>query len=146
MFPSRTECACVQCQQCCREQPGHLLPGDMETIAAHLQQPLAEVKKLFWASPGAVVMNSQTSRQFRIGTITPRYDRRKKRCVFLTEEGQCSIHAVAPFGCAYFDTHQSKEYGKTLSMWGLRKIQDDPAYKTLRDSLPFAESYRPKGY
>jgi len=142
----RTECACVQCQQCCREQPGHLLPGEMERIAEHLGRPLAEVKPMFWASRGAVVMDTQTHRQFRIGTITPRYDRRRKACVFLTEEGACSIHAVAPFGCAYFDTHQSAEQGQVLSGWGLRQIQDDPAYKELRDSLPFAESYRPRKY
>ena len=146
MMAKRTECACTQCQQCCREQPGHLLPGEMETIADHLQQPLVEVKKLFWASGGAVVMNNATGRQFRIGTITPRYDRRKKRCVFMTDDGLCSIHAVAPFGCAYFDTHQSADYGRSLSTWGMQQIQKSSEYKTLRDSLPFAESYRPKGY
>lgn len=142
----RTECACQDCQQCCRVQPGHLLPGQMEQIAEYLGQSIAEVKPLFWASGGALVMNSQTGRQFRIGTITPRYDRRRKACVFLTDEGRCRIHAVAPFGCAYFDTHQTADYGRQLSTWGLERIQESPDYKALRDTLPFADHYKPKGY
>jgi hypothetical protein len=87
----------------------------MEKIAAHLNQPLVEVKQLFWASPGAVVMDTQTNRQFQLGTITPRYDRRKKACVFLSDAGACTIHPVAPFGCAYFDTHQSRYEGQRRS-------------------------------
>ena len=142
----RTVCACKQCQSCCHEQPGHLLPGQMQRIANHLDQPFAAVKKMFWASPGAVVMDTETQRQYRIGTITPRFDRRKKACVFLSEEGQCAIHAVAPFGCAFFDTHMSAEEGMRRSSWGLIQILDDPEYMTLRSSLPFAESWRPKGY
>lgn len=142
----RTVCACTECQSCCRVQPGHLLPGEMERIAEHLGKHLDAVKPLFWASPGALVMNTQTGIQFRIGTITPKYDRRRKACVFLTEEGHCSIHEVAPFGCAYFDTHQSAAYGRSLSTWGLEQIQGSPEYHALRHTLPFAESYRPKGY
>jgi len=142
----RTVCACKTCTDCCKSQPGHLVPGDMERIAEHLGQPLEAVKLKFWASPGAVVMDTQTGIQFRIGTITPRFDRRKKACVFLTEGNQCGIHAVAPFGCSFFDTHQTREEGMKRSMWGMDKIQSDPEYTKLRASLPFAESWRPKGY
>lgn len=38
-----------------------------------------------------------------IGSITPRSQ--GGRCVFLDEQDRCRIHAVAPFGCAYYDTH-----------------------------------------
>ena len=142
----RTECACQQCQQCCRVQPGYLIPGDMERIAAHLGKTVDDIKPLFWASPGGVVMNNQTQRQFRIGTITPRYDRRKKACIFLSEDGQCQIHTVSPFGCAFFDTHQTRTEGMARSTWGLQEVLESPEYKALRATLPFAESYKPKGY
>lgn len=142
----RTTCACEQCQSCCREQPGFLIPGEMEQIAEYLGQSIAEVKPLFWASPGAVVMDTYTNRQFRIGTITPRYDRRKKRCVFLTDEGLCRIHPVAPYGCAFFDTHMPAEVGRMRSAGGMRTILESPEYKELRSTLPFADHYKPKGY
>lgn len=141
---SRTICDCEACQQCCHEQPGHILPGQMEQIAEHLQQPLPIVKQMFWASPGAVVMDTQTNRQFRIGTITPKFDRRKKACVFLSDEGKCTIHSVAPFGCSYFDTHMKADEAHRRSAWGLSVIVADEDYKTLRQSLPFAESYKPR--
>ena len=33
---ARTACSCPSCQSCCRQQPGHLLPGQMGVIAAYL--------------------------------------------------------------------------------------------------------------
>lgn len=107
---------------------------------------MEKAKRLFWASPGAVVMDTNTNRQFRIGTITPRFDRRARRCVFLTDDGQCQIHEVAPFGCSHFDTHMSAAEGMKRSSWGLVQIMDSEEYQKLRQSLPFAESWRPKGY
>ena len=142
----RTTCDCQQCKTCCTEQPGHLLPGQMEQIAEYLKLSWAEVKKLFWASPGALLHDTARNRQFRVGTITPRFDRRKKACVFLTEEGLCGIHEVAPFGCSHFDTHMSKQEAHKRSMWGIQYILSDTDYGILRKSLPFAESYKPKGY
>lgn len=142
----RTVCACHQCKQNCKEQPGYLIPGDMERIAEHLNQPMDQVRKMFWASPGAVVMDTVTRRMFRIGTITPRFDRRKRACVFLTEENQCSIHAVAPFGCSHFDTHMKAPEALKRSAWGMDLVQSTPDYTKLRASLPFAEHWRPKGY
>jgi Fe-S-cluster containining protein len=143
---SRTVCDCDQCKKYCHVQPGHLLPGQMEKIADYLKVTLTEVKKFFWASPGARVMDSKSGLQFNIGTITPRYDRHKKACVFLTDEGQCRIHAEAPYGCAFFDTHMSSNEGQQRAGWGMAQILGDEGYKTLRDSLPFADHYKPKGY
>ena len=78
---SRTHCACPECQACCRRQPGPLVPGDLERIAAHLQLPVRVAALKFWASPGGVVANRATGEQVRVGTITPRM--REGRCVFL---------------------------------------------------------------
>jgi hypothetical protein len=53
---------------------------------------------------------------------------------------------VAPFGCAFFDTHQTAFEAQKRSRWGLQVILSDGDYKMLRKTLPFAESYKPKGY
>jgi len=137
----RTTCACADCVQCCRDQPGSLAPGDLERIAAYLAQPLRIVALKFWASPGALVANSRTGQTFRIGTITPK--RVRGRCVFLDDVGRCTIHAVAPFGCAYVDTHMDAEEGHRRAMWLVRQ-QSDPAYQSLRRTLDPATSYKPR--
>ena len=138
----RTECACAACTQCCRDYPGHLIPGDLERIADFMSMRLEEAQKFFWASRGALVMDTRTGVVRRIGTITPRYDRRKKRCVFLDDQSRCLIHAVAPFGCAYADTHMTDAMWQERGMWALTLI-DDPAYKAQRAELPFADVDKP---
>lgn len=139
----RTTCACPECVACCHRQPGPLAPGDFEAIAAALGEDHATAKAHFWASGGAMVMDTATGRQFRIGSITPRLVR--GRCVFLDDADRCRVHAVAPFGCAYFDTHMDAREGQRRGSW-MAAQQQDPAYQSLRRELPFATSYRPKGY
>jgi Fe-S-cluster containining protein len=139
----RTTCACKDCVDCCKRQPGPLAPGQFEAIAAHLGQTHEQAKEFFVASPGALLKNSQTGRVFRIGTITPRM--RPGRCVFLTANDRCGIHAVAPFGCAQFDTHQSAFEALPRSMW-LARATADPDYQALRRTLPIATTYNPTSY
>jgi Fe-S-cluster containining protein len=141
---ARTTCACAECVRCCTTQPGMLAPGEWERIVAVIGD--AEARRSFVASPGAQVVSMETGRQYRIGTITPRYDRRAKRCVFLDDHQRCRIHAVAPAGCAYFDTHQSAMEGQRRSQWFMTEIRDDPEYAALRATLPFSDHYKPKGY
>ena len=140
---ARTTCACAECVQCCRDQPGCLIPGDMERIAAHLGETLDEAKRHFWSSPGALLMDRQTGRQFRVRTITPK--REHGRCVFLDEQDRCRVHAVAPAGCAHFDVHMSAAQAKPRSVEMVIR-QQDPAYQALRQTLDVATSYKPKRY
>jgi Fe-S-cluster containining protein len=140
---ARTSCACAECVACCKRQPGPLAPGDFEAIAEFLHVEPAELKKKLWASPGAKVMDRSTGRIFSIGSITPRFER--KRCVFLDEHDRCSIHPVAPAGCSLFDTHQNAAEGLRRGSW-LAGEQQDPEYQALRSTLPFATSYKPTGY
>lgn len=138
----RTTCACKACVSCCKRQPGPLAAGEFEKIAAHLGVSLEEAKRYFWASPGAMIRNA-AGQTIRVGTITPKF--RKGRCVFLDDNDRCKIHAVAPFGCAYFDTHQSYQTSMPRSLW-LVKSQMDPDYQALRDELPYATSHKPTRY
>jgi len=85
------------------------------------------------ASKGAIVGDA-SGQLYRIGTITPAV-REDGACVFLTEDNRCSIHAVAPFGCAYFSEHDEKRQADIYSLWSLRLIAGTPAYETARQTI-----------
>ena len=149
---TRTKCACSQCTACCKRQPAALANGDFERIADYLcektqgclpEDALEAAKKHFWASGGALVKDLSTGQTRRVGTITPK--RIRGRCVFLTADDKCSIHEVAPFGCAYFDTHMPYEQAHPRSVW-LVGSTSEPEYQALRDTLPYAQSYKPNAY
>lgn len=137
----RTTCACSECVKCCKRQPGPLAYGDFERITEHLGVSRDEGKELFCASPGALVRVGQQT--VRVGSITPKM--RRGRCVFLDENDRCKIHAVAPFGCAYFDTHMGRDTAMPRSLW-LVKSQSDHDYQMLRDELDYATTYKPIDY
>lgn len=141
----RTTCGCTQCVACCKRQPGPLIPGDLEKIAAFRGETMEEAKKNFWASPGSLVKHLLTDKTERIGTITPRWDRRNKRCVFLTDDDRCSIHPVAPFGCSHFDTHMNFDQAHPRSLF-VATVTSDPEYQKLRNELPMATHYKPRRY
>lgn len=136
-------CACEEDRRSCRELPGFLIPSDVATIAAELvrqgriERP-EDVERFLRSAPGAVAKDSTRNRIFQIGTITPASNYRG-RCVFLTEAEQCSIHAVAPFGCAYFDVHMPAETSVPRVNWGMRQGADDAGYQALRARLPLIE-------
>jgi Fe-S-cluster containining protein len=139
----RTVCSCPECVRCCTEQPGSLAAGQLEAIAAHLAVPVRVAALKFWASPGALLLNLATGATYRQGTITPRMVR--GRCIFLDQADRCTIHPVAPFGCAMFDTHMQASEAQPRSQW-LARSQADPAYQSLRRTLVPATSHKPRGY
>jgi Fe-S-cluster containining protein len=69
------------------------------------------------ASPGAIVVAEGEC--FAIPTIVPAR-RSAGACRFLKDD-RCTIHAVNPFGCAYFSAEQSKEVD-AISSRGLKEI------------------------
>jgi len=138
-----TTCSCRADRKSCQRQPGHLLPGQLKEIADALGLAVEAARRYFWNSPGMVLANSRTGRTFRVRTITPRFE--NGRCVFFKNE-RCEVHAVAPFGCRFFDVHMSAAEGQRRSMWGAREILDRLAeYAEERDPLPEATHYRPLG-
>lgn len=148
---TRTSCACEQCVSCCKRQPGALAAGDLDRIVSFVAQrqgctlevAFERVKAQIWASPGALVMDTETGQFRRVGSITPRM--RKGRCVFLDQNDRCSIHAVAPFGCAYFDMHMPHSVAHPRSVW-LALSTENPSYTHQRKELPYAQSYKPQRY
>jgi Fe-S-cluster containining protein len=142
---NRTTCACADCVACCKRQPGPLAPGDFERIAAHLGETPEQAKAHFCASPGALIKDKVTGQVARVGSIVPK-THRGSRCVFLDDNDRCSIHPVAPFGCAYHDTHMSRATAMPRSLWWARAVAADPAYQQLRRELPYATTYNPVPY
>jgi hypothetical protein len=119
---ARTICACHECTLNCRHIPGYLIPADLERIHRH-HAPNQDMDdwalQHLLASPGAVVLCK--GQHARILTLVPAR-RPDGACTFLTDEGRCSIHAVAPFGCSFFDSHQSREESDRRSKRGLQAI------------------------
>jgi Fe-S-cluster containining protein len=131
----RTECACEECTRCCKVQPGPLIPGDFERIAARIGEE--EAKKKLWASPGALVLKGDVP--MRIRTITPVLE--GGRCVFLDDKDRCTIHDIAPFGCAFFDTHMGNLQASWRANWYLRVIHESDEYEGLRATLQPARTW-----
>lgn len=117
----RTECACAECAMNCRFIPGYLVPADLERICRALgySNVITFALENLDASPGATVM--QSGRVFQIQTLVPR---RKEdgSCIFLDEQNRCRIHDVSPYGCAFFDAHQSHAESQRRSGRGLQEI------------------------
>jgi hypothetical protein len=117
----RTVCACDACIPFCRHIPGYLVPADLERWSnSHGGDDFERwASQHLLASPGALVVHG--GKLGRIRTLVPAR-RENGSCVFLTAEGRCSIHALAPFGCAFFDAHQSQAEADRRSQRGLRAV------------------------
>lgn len=103
--------------------PASLLPDDLPRIAEFLGEKLNGefLQKYFDASTGPRVRSRgpQGDQILDVPTIVPRLT--SDGCVFLKDE-KCSIHPVAPFACAYFDTHMSADEGQKRGLWQIKEI------------------------
>jgi Fe-S-cluster containining protein len=120
----RTRCECDGCRQGCRRIPGYLIPADLDRLR---RQVLPGATLVSWAaeyllaSPGAIV--ARRGRAFRIPTLVPAR-RADGACVFLTGDGRCAVHTVAPYGCAFFDAHLEQTRADRRSLRGLAAVID----------------------
>lgn len=120
----RTVCACRECTLNCRHIPGYLIPDDLERIHQHLAPGgdlFAWARQHLLASPGAKVQHR--GKIIRIPTLVPARQP-NGACTFLTVADRCAIHAVAPFGCAFFDAHQDRAESDQRSLRGLQAVME----------------------
>jgi hypothetical protein len=120
----RTACACAECAAHCLHLPGYFIPADLDRVGHRLAPPedlSTWARQHLLASPGALVRQGATVS--RIPTLVPGR-RADGACTFLTAENRCAIHAVAPFGCAFFDAHQSGAEADRRSRRGLQAVLD----------------------
>ena len=89
----RTVCDCDVCQAGCRTMPGYLVPEDL---------PFFDVKDLRRSEGATVVVRG---RLLDIPTLVPT-QKENGECVFY-QNGKCSVHEHAPYGCRMFSTCSS---------------------------------------
>jgi Fe-S-cluster containining protein len=118
---ARTACGCGECSINCHFIPGYLIPADLDRIARRLgcENLMVFALENLLASPGATVLDRGQVRQ--IPTLVPAR-RGDSACKFLDANNRCTIHEVSPFGCAFFDAHQSKAESDYRSSSGLVQI------------------------
>lgn len=109
--------------------PGYLALGDLSAIVeqAAPAEPRLFVLDNFVASEGAKAgkINEQGLLEvFQIPTISPA-QKPDGRCVFLSDDGLCQIHAVSPFGCSKADSHIAREVMDKASGAALAEIYYD---------------------
>jgi Fe-S-cluster containining protein len=125
----RTTCACQKCVECCKRKPGPLILSDLE----RLREAGINAGDTLVQSEGGIygaVINGRL-RFIRVPTITPR--RVNGRCIFLAAD-RCLIHDIAPFGCAYFDTHMPTTEWRRRSI-AMASDQARPEYQRARELL-----------
>jgi len=118
---TRSVCGCAACQTNCRHMPGYLIPADLDRMIPPDRDAFAWAEKNLLASPGALVL--QNGELFRIPTLVPAVQR-DGSCIHFQADGQCAIHAVSPFGCAFFSCQSGPE-AERLSARGLAAIAQD---------------------
>jgi Fe-S-cluster containining protein len=97
------------------------MPADVARISRHLgyTNPLSFASENLLASPGATMLQAGQVRQ--LPTLVPR-SQAHGTCVFLDENSRCRIHAVAPYGCAFFDSHMADDEATRRSTRGLKEV------------------------
>ncbi len=128
----RTVCDCNQCRELCRACPGMLASGDAGLLSDHLDEP---VEPYLSASPGAIVAARKGDGLIelrRIPTIVPSI--KDGACVFFSS-GECRVHPVSPFGCAFYDVHMPAAEADRRTFQLLSEIQRDSVYNELWRSL-----------
>lgn len=119
---ARTVCACQECTLNCQYLPGYLIPADLDRIHQHLapgEDLAAWAHQHLRASPGAQVMRHGSL--FRIRTLVPARQP-NGACRFLTADKRCAIHAIAPYGCSFFDSHMAGAEADRRSTRGLQAV------------------------
>jgi hypothetical protein len=128
---ARSECGCEACVVNCMFIPAYLKPGDRERLLPPDADPEAWDREHLRASPGALVLiGGQVA---RIPTIVPATVADGLACHWL-KDGRCTVHADAPFGCAFFSCKQTGRESDLLSAQGLYEILADR-----RDGGPYSQ-------
>lgn len=128
----RTSCACELCKCACHCMPGYLTPSDL---------PFFDVSKLA-ASEGAVVMKD--GERIELPTLVPQ-QHVDGRCVFLDDNGGCSVWEHSPYGCRMFSVCDEsddslKRYHGLMELWNSHSKNDE--YSRLTRTLPKARPRR----
>ena len=124
----RSECGCEGCRTNCMFMPGFLIPSDLQRMIPNHVEPLAWAETNLLASPGALVQRD--GERFRIPTLVPAV-KPDGSCIHLNGCGACSIHAVSPFGCAFFSCTQDVPNMSAAGLWSIYTAPPEHLYHRL---------------
>lgn len=106
--------------------PGALTPADLPRLAARLgygDDIERFARENLHASQGTPV-TAPGRRVVTLRTVIPG-TKENGACKFLDTAGRCTMHDVSPFGCAYFDAHQSDREDALRTDAMYRAVHDD---------------------
>src|SRR5262245_41659517 len=110
----RTRCDCTLCAVPCRHMPGSLDVADLARLCPEGQDLFA------WAE---LHLRALTDKSYP--TLVPARAA-NGHCHWLVE-GRCAVHENAPYGCAFFDLHQSDAEADRRAAATLKARRDDAA-------------------
>ncbi|MHA1951818.1 MAG: YkgJ family cysteine cluster protein [Candidatus Thorarchaeota archaeon] len=107
-------CKCPECIECCERRPGLFIPGEARKLARHMKLSLQElfnkylVVDFYAGDPDGgeydeilcltpCNVNSTPGTKLSFADRFRSYD----RCIFLTDNEECSIHKFKPYECKY---------------------------------------------
>ncbi len=106
-------CGCEKCVSACKNDPGRLLPEELPKLAAFLELTVEELilsflvkiplrgREVIYAYAPAKLKGKRFMAE--PGSVVPDYySRERGSCVFLDENGLCSVHSVKPFECGAY--------------------------------------------
>lgn len=97
---------CHKCVGACSHKPGQFLPGEAERVAEHLGISLEELFRTklgvdWWEADEKFPLTFVLAPAVVGSEPGQEYDANPRgRCVFLSDEDQCTIHPVKPHECA----------------------------------------------
>ncbi len=110
----RTRCACAYCQAPCRHVPGALDPADLPALCPQGHDLFA------WAEGH---LRALTDKSYPV-LVPARCEDGACHWYF---DGRCAVHDNAPYGCAFFDAHQSQPEIDRRVEATVRAIREDAA-------------------
>ena len=105
-------CNCPECVSACRNDPGRLIPGDVQRLAGFLHISEEELVANYLVKiplskndTYALAPAKRKGKRFieEPGTIVPDYYAKERgSCVFLDDKGSCTVQAAKPFECGAY--------------------------------------------
>jgi len=102
---TRTTCGCRKCQIWCENQPGNLVPSDLERLIPPDADPYEWACIHLRASMGCQCVIG-ANQVVVIPSLVPA--KGEAGACHWYQDGRCQIHQNAPFGCAFLDQHLSE--------------------------------------
>lgn len=105
------ECQCEVCKSACENKPGWFMPGEVQVAAESLGMSVKEffdryLAVDYWMGDPTIYVLTLPTKNMKPGSMYEIMEPNGACTEF--RDGKCSIHAVKPFECRYFDHTRSR--------------------------------------